>query len=95
MKKLIIAVGLLSLLAVPAFAETAKVTVNGMVCAFCAVGIKKSFGKLDAVEKVDVDLDSKLVTIKTKDGQTLDDAAIKQVITDAGYDSVTIVRSNP
>lgn len=95
MKKLIIATALLSLLAVPAYAETAKVTVNGMVCAFCAVGIKKSFSKLDAVEKADVNLDAKLVTIKIKDGQTLDDAAIKQVITDAGYDSIDITRSNP
>ena len=95
MKKILAIVAMVSLLALPAYAETAKVTVNGMVCAFCAVGIKKSFSKLDAVENVDVNLDKKLVTIKIKDGKSLDDTAIKQVITDAGYDSVDIERTNP
>lgn len=95
MKRLLICVLAIGLMAFPAHAETARVTINGMVCAFCAVGIKKTFGKLDAVEKIDVDLDNRLVTVVMKNGQTLDDAIIKKVITDAGYDAVKIERTNP
>lgn len=95
MKKLLVFIFALGLMAFSAQAETAKVTVNGLVCSFCAVGIEKTFGKLEAVEKVNVNLDAKLVTIKIKDGQTLDDESIKKTIKDAGYDTVKIERINP
>lgn len=95
MKKLLTYTIIAGLLVLPAHAETAKTTVNGLVCSFCAVGIEKAFGKVDAVEHVKVDLDAKLVTIHIKDGRTLDDADIQQVIKDAGYDAVKIERTNP
>jgi len=94
MKKLSIYVLALSLVSFAAHAETEKVTVNGMVCAFCAQGIKKSFSKLDAVDQTIVDLDHKLVTIITKQGQKLDDATIEKAIKDNGFDTVKIERSN-
>lgn len=94
MKKFLVVLAI-SFLSFAAHAETAKVTVNGMVCAFCAQGLEKSFGKMDAVEKVHVDLDNMLVTIKVKDGQTLDDAAIQKAIKDNGLDTVKIERTNP
>lgn len=75
-----------------AHAETILASVNGMVCAFCATGIEKSFKKQAAVETVVVDLDKKLVTLKTKPEKTMDDTVIKKVITDAGYAAVKIER---
>ena len=95
MKKLSTLVLLMSLLPFAAHAETDKITVNGMVCAFCAAGIEKSFGKVAAVDKTIVDLDNKLVTIITKNGQTVDDAAITEIIKDNGFDTVNIERTNP
>ena len=53
-------------------ADTIKATVNGMVCGFCATGIEKTFKAQPEVKTVDVDLENKLVTIQTKQGQTLD-----------------------
>ncbi len=73
------------MLATPAMAETLHVGVDGLVCAFCAAGLKKSFGKEANVASVDVDLEQKLVTIATRSGQTLDDATVTRIITDAGY----------
>lgn len=67
------------------YAGTIKVAVNGMVCAFCATGIEKSFKAQPKVTDVKVDLDNKLVTIQTKKNDTLSDADIKKIITDAGY----------
>ena len=75
-----------------AFAETITTTVNGMVCAFCATGIEKTFRKQPEVATVKVDLAEKQVTITTKPGTTLSDAKIKEVITYSGYTMGDIVR---
>lgn len=80
------------LLASSAFAETINVSVNGLVCAFCATGIEKTFNAQPAVSKVKVDLETKLVTIDTKPKQTLDDATVTKLITDAGYTVTNIAR---
>ena len=85
---LIIAFGLTTIVS----AETIHTTVNGMVCAFCATGIEKTFRKQPEVESVKVDLPSKQVTIKTKPGTTLSDAKIKEVVTYSGYTMGKIVR---
>jgi mercuric ion binding protein len=69
----------------PISAETIRTTVNGMVCAFCATGIEKTFRKQSEVESVKVDLKEKLVTIKTKPGKTLTDAKVKEIVTYSGY----------
>lgn len=95
MKKILLAVLAISLLSFAAHAETAHVTVNGMVCAFCAQGLEKTFGRMDAVDKIDVDLDHGQVTIVAKQGKRLDDAAIQQGIKENGLDMVKIERTNP
>jgi mercuric ion binding protein len=86
----------LGIIAAPivAHAETITVGVKGMVCSFCAQGIKKSFSRDAVVEKVDVDLDKKLVLITTSKGQNLPDNVIKQTITDAGYEVTDIKRAD-
>ncbi len=81
------------LLSTSAFAETIKVSVNGLVCAFCATGIEKTFNAQPAVSAVKVDLDHKLVTIDTNPKQTLDDATLTKLITDAGYTVTAIARN--
>ena len=92
MKKLLLASVLFFALSGAAHAETIKATVNGMVCAFCATGIEKSFTALPEVDHVKVDLEEKLVTINMKQGQTLDDDHVEKVITDAGYSTNGITK---
>jgi len=75
-----------------AFADTIKVSVNGLVCAFCARGIEKTFKKISAVSNIDVDLENKLVTIITKPSEKLDDQTVTKLITDSGYQVTNIVR---
>jgi copper chaperone CopZ len=70
--------------------ESVKVTVNGMVCAFCAQGIEKRLSKLPATQAVFVDLKKKVVAVEAKEGQTLDGKTITAEITDAGYDVVKL-----
>ena len=67
-----------------------KVTVNGMVCSFCAQGIEKSLLKLDETKAVMVDLKNKVVVVEAKDGKTLNEKLIKEEIVDSGYDVVSV-----
>ena len=76
-------------------ADTIKATVNGMVCAFCATGIEKTFKARPEVNTVKVDLEKKLVTIDTRPGQTMNDAEITKVINSAGYSVTRIIREKP
>lgn len=72
--------------------EEVTVIVKGMVCSFCAQGIKKTFGKNENVTAVDVDLDKKVVRVTIKPNGKLSDEEIKQTIIDSGFDVVTIER---
>jgi len=73
------------LIAQAALAETAMISVNGMVCAFCAQSIKKKVEALKEVSSVDVDLEKKMVTVKFKDGATIPDESLTDTITKSGY----------
>lgn len=91
MQKFLLA-GAILLLSGAAHAETIKASVNGLVCAFCATGLEKTFKAESTVEAVHVDLETKLVTIDLKEGQKMDDEVVTQLITDAGYSVTKIVR---
>ena len=90
MKKIMIAL-VMGIAAISSMAaNSVKVTVNGMVCAFCAQGIEKRISKMGATKDVFVDLKKKTVAVEAKDGQVLDAKAISAEIVDAGYDVVKI-----
>lgn len=69
-----------------------SVKVSGMVCSMCAQGIQKKFSKLPEVKDIKVDLDTKVVSITTKDDLDVQDAKIKELITEAGYNVASIER---
>lgn len=71
-------------------AQTLKIRVNGMVCAFCAQGIEKRLSALPQTEAVYVNLGQKIVAVQARSGQSFDTAKIRAEITDAGYDVVDI-----
>ncbi|MES2462699.1 MAG: heavy metal-associated domain-containing protein [Armatimonadota bacterium] len=77
---------------ISSFAEEITITVKGMVCSFCAQGLKKTFGKKENVEGIDVDLDKKIVKVETKEGATLKDDEITSIIHDAGFEVLSIQR---
>lgn len=61
------------------------VTVNGLVCDFCARALEKVFRKQEPVSDIKVDLDSKIITINLKKGQMMDDKTITDLVIDSGY----------
>ena len=92
MRHIVLTLAILATLSGSALGETIHTTVHGMVCAFCATGIEKTFRKQPEVVSVKVDLSKKLVIITTKPGKTLSDAKIKEVVTYSGYTMDKIVR---
>lgn len=77
-----------------AFANTIEMDVNGLVCAFCAQGIEKTLKGFPATDHVFVSLEHRIVAVELKEGQDIDDAALKKAITDAGYALVQIRRTD-
>ena len=63
-----------------------QISVNGLVCDFCARSIEKIFSKKESVERINVNLEKMLITIFLKDGEFLYDDEIKKLIKDSGYD---------
>ena len=83
----------LALIAASAQAETIEMTVNGLVCGFCAQGIEKTLRKNPATADVLVSLENRLVAVATKQGASIADAELRKALTDAGYDVKAIERT--
>lgn len=88
-----IAVVALLAFAASSTAATIEMTVNGLVCAFCAQGIEKKLKKFPATAEVVVNLEHRLVAVSLKDGQDILDADLRKALTDAGYTVKSIERT--
>jgi mercuric ion binding protein len=74
-------------------AGTIEMTVNGLVCGFCAQGIEKTLRKNAATDDVFVSLENRLVALSTKPGADIDDDTLRKALKDAGYDVKAIART--
>jgi len=63
--------------------ETVMYRVPGMSCEHCRAAVRSELSSVAGVESVAVDLDEKLVTVR---GRSLDDAALRAAIDEAGYE---------
>ena len=66
--------------------QTARLSVNGMVCAFCAQGIEKRLSALPEAGPLYINLAQKVVAVQAKPGQQLDLDKLKAEVTEAGYE---------
>lgn len=90
-----IAISLLALVALgSAHAATIELTVNGLVCGFCAQGIEKTLRKNAATDDVFVSLENRLVAITTKPDADIADDVLRKALRDAGYDVKAIARTD-
>jgi copper chaperone len=64
--------------------NTKTFSVPGMHCGHCERAVKDEVGALSGVESVQVDLETKLVTVT---GESLDDTALRAAIEEAGYEA--------
>ena len=68
------------------------VYVNGMVCSFCAQGVKKSFQNHKSVQSANVSLEKKSVELILEEDKSITDIQIIEIINDAGYNIEEIAR---
>ena len=66
-----------------------EIGIEGMTCQHCVKNVNDKLSQMAGIDSVAVDLDKKNAVVETVD--KLDDAAVKQTITDAGY-TVTEIR---
>jgi copper chaperone len=64
--------------------DTVTYDVPAIHCAHCAMSIREEVSEVEGVDEVDVDLETKLVTVR---GHELDDAALRAAIVEAGYEA--------
>jgi copper chaperone len=64
--------------------ESVTYTVPAIHCEHCAMSIREEVSEVEGVDAVDVDLESKVVSIR---GRGLDDAALRAAIEEAGYEA--------
>lgn len=64
--------------------ELATFSVPGLHCDHCKAAVAQEVEAVLGVERVEVDLDSKLVTVA---GTQLDGGALRTAIADAGYEA--------
>src|ERR1700722_12750543 len=91
--QIVLAMSLLAIASIST-AATIEMTVNGLVCAFCAQGIEKKLKKFPATAEVVVSLEHRLVAVSLKDAQDIPDADLRKALTDAGSTVKSISRSD-
>ena len=64
--------------------DVAIYTVPEMTCGHCKAAVTREISAVAGVHSVDVDLDTKLVTVT---GEQLDDEALRAAIEEAGYEA--------
>jgi copper chaperone len=64
--------------------ETMTYEVPAIHCEHCAMSIREELFEIACVSEVEVDLETKVVTIR---GEALDDAALRVAIEEAGYEA--------
>jgi copper chaperone len=64
--------------------QTVTYSVPAMHCGHCERAVKDELAAVSGVTDVDVDLETKLVTVT---GESLDDGALRAAIEEAGYEA--------
>ena len=84
-----------------ALAQDYVINVNGIVCGFCSLGVRKKVSKLPFIDQtrynkgVKVEVENQMVTIAVKDGATLDRDALFAAIESGGYNPVKVYELGP
>ncbi len=72
--------------------QSATIQVDGLSCPFCAYGLEKHLKKVKGVEDVEINMKSGKATVAFKSGAQVDDAALSEAVTKAGFTARGITR---
>jgi copper chaperone CopZ len=69
--------------------KTIKIKCTEMSCDACKRSITKSINQLEGIKKLDIDLESKIITVVIDDSRT-DEQSVLNAVIGAGYDAELI-----
>lgn len=69
--------------------KTVKIKCEEMSCSACKRSITNSINKLKGIEKLDINLETKIITVSYNDAKT-DEISILNAVIEAGYDAEII-----
>ncbi len=64
------------------------IEINGMMCQHCEMHVKKALEALEGVESAVASHEQGKATVTLKEGSSLDEAAVKNAVTEAGYEFI-------
>jgi mercuric ion binding protein len=70
-----------------------RLKVNGMVCSFCAQGVKRKLSEIPGVRSITVDMPTHTISLVTADGFKGGESSIRKAVQDAGYAMTSIQQS--
>ena len=71
-----------------------RLKVNGMVCSFCAQGVKRKLSTLPGVQSITVDMQSHTISLVTAEGFKGGESSIRKAVQDAGYAMTSIQQTS-
>lgn len=74
--------------------RTIEMRVDGMVCAFCAQGIRKNLAAQAPVEDILVDLERGTVAVALREGQDIDDETLRRSLEKSGFALREVTRTS-
>ncbi|MEO8512549.1 MAG: heavy-metal-associated domain-containing protein [Ignavibacteria bacterium] len=69
--------------------KTIKIKCTEMSCEACKKSITRSINQLKGITKLDIDLESKIITVEIDDSKT-DEQSVLNAVIEAGYDAEII-----
>ncbi|NOX68120.1 MAG: mercury resistance system periplasmic binding protein MerP [Gammaproteobacteria bacterium] len=69
--------------------QTVTMDIEKMTCALCPLTVRKAMERVDGVQDVEVDFDSKIATVTFDDSKTTADA-VAQASTEVGYPATPV-----
>ncbi len=86
---IVFGVGLSAALPAISAEQTVSLNIERMNCALCPLTVRKAMERVDGVQHVDVDYDTKTATVTFDDSNTTS-AEIAQASTDVGYPATLV-----
>lgn len=84
-RRITLALSLLSLTAAYAAGAVYWLGVDGLACPFCAYGIEKRLSAIEGVERVEVDIQAGRVAVILREGAQLTEEQARRAVAEAGF----------
>ena len=73
-------------------ANSIEITIDGLVCDFCARGLEHVLRDKKRIDRIDIDMDASMMRVILEKDEQLEDTEIQKIVEDNGFTLRRIVR---